>query len=190
MCGISGKQVLSGPQETSWNSDPEVDTNWHVTKACKHPACLGFDFLYPNGAQLAPLPIGMPVGSRWPATTWVLLPTFHHTRNRAELEVAGDGEQLIRASVTWISEFAWCFRQCDCPSSSPSLQQQEIRGRHKAMVPRWGCLARIQAATVEVEQPRRTPSRLATAASQSTGCIARRRHISKLTIAMEVISIS
>lgn len=48
--GISGKQVLSGQQETSWSS-PQADIDYYVTTVNKHPAILGGDYLYTDGAK-------------------------------------------------------------------------------------------------------------------------------------------
>jgi hypothetical protein len=47
---IYGKSVLSGQQETSW-SNPQGDIDYYVTTVSKHPAILGGDFLYQDGAK-------------------------------------------------------------------------------------------------------------------------------------------
>jgi hypothetical protein len=43
------KHVLSGQQETSWASNPDVDTNYIFTSTGKYPVIRGGDFLYTNG---------------------------------------------------------------------------------------------------------------------------------------------
>jgi hypothetical protein len=47
---IYGKSVLSGQQETSW-SNPQADIDYYVSTVGKHPAILGGDFLYQDGAK-------------------------------------------------------------------------------------------------------------------------------------------
>jgi hypothetical protein len=44
-----GQYVLSGQQETSWASDPDVDVNYINTNTGKYPAIRAGDFLYRNG---------------------------------------------------------------------------------------------------------------------------------------------
>lgn len=46
---IYKKSVLSGQQETSWNSDPSADVNYYNKLVSKYPAVLGGDYLYPSG---------------------------------------------------------------------------------------------------------------------------------------------
>jgi hypothetical protein len=48
--GIYGKSVLSGQQETSW-SNPQADIDYYVSTVNKHPAILGGDYLYQDGAK-------------------------------------------------------------------------------------------------------------------------------------------
>jgi hypothetical protein len=47
---IYGSKVLSGQQETSW-SNPQSDIDYYVTTVSKHPAILGGDYLYQDGAK-------------------------------------------------------------------------------------------------------------------------------------------
>jgi hypothetical protein len=47
---IYGTKVLSGQQETSW-SNPQSDIDYYVTTVSKHPAILGGDYLYQDGAK-------------------------------------------------------------------------------------------------------------------------------------------
>jgi hypothetical protein len=47
---IYGTKVLSGQQETSW-SNPESDIDYYVSTVSKHPAILGGDYLYQDGAK-------------------------------------------------------------------------------------------------------------------------------------------
>jgi hypothetical protein len=47
---IYGKSVLSGQQETSW-SNPQADISYYMSTVGKHPAILGGDFLYQDGAK-------------------------------------------------------------------------------------------------------------------------------------------
>jgi hypothetical protein len=47
---IYGKSVLSGQQETSW-SNPQADIDYYMSTVGKHPAILGGDFLYQEGAK-------------------------------------------------------------------------------------------------------------------------------------------
>jgi len=47
---IYGTKVLSGQQETSW-SNPESDIDYYVNTVSKHPAILGGDYLYQDGAK-------------------------------------------------------------------------------------------------------------------------------------------
>jgi hypothetical protein len=47
---IYGTKVLSGQQETSW-SNPQGDIDYYVQTVNKHPAILGGDFLYQDGAK-------------------------------------------------------------------------------------------------------------------------------------------
>lgn len=47
---IYGSKVLSGQQETSW-SNPQADIDYYVTTVSKHPAILGGDYLYQDGAK-------------------------------------------------------------------------------------------------------------------------------------------
>jgi len=44
-----GNHVLSGQQETSWVSNPDVDTNYIFASTGKYPVIRGGDFLYTNG---------------------------------------------------------------------------------------------------------------------------------------------
>jgi hypothetical protein len=46
---IYGNHVLSGQQETSWASSPEIDVTWIRAQTGEYPAILGGDYLYPNG---------------------------------------------------------------------------------------------------------------------------------------------
>ncbi|HKO50038.1 MAG TPA: glycosyl hydrolase [Polyangiaceae bacterium] len=48
---IYGNKVLSGQQETSW-SNPQGDIDYYVQTVNKHPAILGGDYLYTDGAKL------------------------------------------------------------------------------------------------------------------------------------------
>jgi hypothetical protein len=48
--GIYGKSVLSGQQETSW-SNPQRDIDYYTSAIGKHPAILGGDYLYQDGAK-------------------------------------------------------------------------------------------------------------------------------------------
>lgn len=48
--GIYGSKVLSGQQETSW-SNPQGDIDYYVQTVSKHPAILGGDYLYTDGAK-------------------------------------------------------------------------------------------------------------------------------------------
>jgi hypothetical protein len=45
---LSGKNVLSGQQETSWQN-PQGDISWYQDNIGKVPAILGGDYLYPDG---------------------------------------------------------------------------------------------------------------------------------------------
>ena len=47
---IYGSKVLSGQQETSW-SNPQGDIDYYVQTVSKHPAILGGDYLYTEGAK-------------------------------------------------------------------------------------------------------------------------------------------
>ena len=47
---IYGSKVLSGQQETSW-SNPQGDVDYYVQTVNKHPAILGGDYLYTDGAK-------------------------------------------------------------------------------------------------------------------------------------------
>jgi len=47
---IYGSKVLSGQQETSW-SNPQGDIDYYVQTVNKHPAILGGDYLYQDGAK-------------------------------------------------------------------------------------------------------------------------------------------
>jgi len=47
---IYGAKVLSGQQETSW-SNPQSDIDYYVQTVSKHPAILGGDYLYTDGAK-------------------------------------------------------------------------------------------------------------------------------------------
>jgi hypothetical protein len=47
---IYGKSVLSGQQETSW-SNPQRDIDYYMSTVGKHPAILGGDYLYQDGAK-------------------------------------------------------------------------------------------------------------------------------------------
>jgi beta-mannanase len=47
---IYGTKVLSGQQETSW-SNPQSDIDYYMTTVGKHPAILGGDYLYQDGAK-------------------------------------------------------------------------------------------------------------------------------------------
>ncbi len=47
---IYGNHVLSGQQETSW-SNPQGDIDYYVQTVNKHPAILGGDYLYTDGAK-------------------------------------------------------------------------------------------------------------------------------------------
>lgn len=47
---IYGNHVLSGQQETSW-SNPQGDIDYYVQTVNKHPAILGGDYLYQDGAK-------------------------------------------------------------------------------------------------------------------------------------------
>jgi hypothetical protein len=47
---VYGSKVLSGQQETSW-SNPQSDIDYYVQTVNKHPAILGGDYLYQDGAK-------------------------------------------------------------------------------------------------------------------------------------------
>jgi hypothetical protein len=47
---VYGKAVLSGQQETSW-SNPQADIDYYMSTVGKHPAILGGDYLYQDGAK-------------------------------------------------------------------------------------------------------------------------------------------